>query len=301
MFLTTILIAGVLNQCGAAEANDTEAEIGIGGLVLKRNQSIEMRSEDLYVSLNEIKVQYHFYNASRIAIKTIVAFPLPDIPPYSEDDDDDRRYVTDLNFYTHVNGVPVSTTLEQKAFVNGVDRTAVLTNLGISLDPRRAQGSLSELPQYKLDKLTGEGLAVNSSAVWTLKTTYFWEQTFPPEGEIEIDHIYTPQLGGSVPWDWRDPAEEDRKKYCIDGDFLRSIRSRPSWTDSTLAYILTTGANWSGPIRDFRLVVDKGDASNLVSFCATGVTKIGPTQFQVHERNFEPQENLFVLVLTPNN
>ena len=69
--------------------------------------------------------------------------------------------------------------------------------------------------------------------------------------------------------------------------------------EERIAYILKTGANWKGPIRDFRLVVDKGDAKNLVSFCAEGVKKIGPTQFEVRKRDFTPKDDLNILVLKP--
>jgi hypothetical protein len=64
-----------------------------------------------------------------------------------------------------------------------------------------------------------------------------------------------------------------------------------------IAYILTTGANWAGPINDFHLVVDKGAADSLVSFCAEGVNKISATQFEVRHANFTPSRELHVLIL----
>jgi len=61
--------------------------------------------------------------------------------------------------------------------------------------------------------------------------------------------------------------------------------------------VLTTGANWAGPIGDFRLTVDKGEPDSLVSFCADGVKKIGPTTFEVRHANFTPIRDLNVLIL----
>jgi len=61
---------------------------------------------------------------------------------------------------------------------------------------------------------------------------------------------------------------------------------------------VTTGGNWAGPIGEFRLVVDKGDPSNLVSFCADGVKKISATEFEVRKKNFVPSKDLNVLILT---
>jgi Domain of unknown function (DUF4424)/YARHG domain len=71
------------------------------------------------------------------------------------------------------------------------------------------------------------------------------------------------------------------------------------WEQHLIEYVLTTGANWSGPIKDFRLVVDKGTPDNLISFCGQGVRKISPTQFELRASNFVPSSNVSVLVLTP--
>ena len=57
----------------------------------------------------------------------------------------------------------------------------------------------------------------------------------------------------------------------------------------------------AGPIGNFRLVVDKGDANNLVSFCSDGVKKIGPTQFEMRKSDFTPERNLYVLILKRNS
>jgi hypothetical protein len=33
---------------------------------------------------------------------------------------------------------------------------------------------------------------------WTLKTTYYWQQTFPAHQELVVDHRYLPSVGGMV-------------------------------------------------------------------------------------------------------
>ncbi|OYX87727.1 MAG: hypothetical protein B7Y75_01670 [Azorhizobium sp. 35-67-5] len=70
-------------------------------------------------------------------------------------------------------------------------------------------------------------------------------------------------------------------------------------SEARIAYILRTGANWYGPIGDFTLTIDKGAPDNLISFCATGVKKIGPTTFQVKARDFFPERDLDILILKP--
>ena len=69
--------------------------------------------------------------------------------------------------------------------------------------------------------------------------------------------------------------------------------------DKRADYVLTTGANWARPIGSFRLVVDKGKPANLVSFCADGVKKIGPTQYEVRHTNWRPTRDLHVLIIEP--
>ena len=55
------------------------------------------------------------------------------------------------------------------------------------------------------------------------------------------------------------------------------------------------GRTRAAPIRNFRLVVDKGSERNLVSFCSDGVRQIGPTQFEVTESNSFRAQTLQIL------
>ncbi len=61
--------------------------------------------------------------------------------------------------------------------------------------------------------------------------------------------------------------------------------------------ILRTGANWSGPIGQFHLTVDKGEPASLVSFCGQGVKKTSDTKFEMGRTNFSPDGDLALLIL----
>ncbi len=153
------------------------------------------------------------------------------------------------------------------------------------------------------------------SARWGLQTTFYWEQTFPSRREIVIEHRYKPSVGGTVGTGFgaAGVTKEEwfpgyRKKYCIDAAFIAATeraRKAAKGADSApffkerIDYILKTGANWSGPIGDFRLVVDKGSPDALVSFCGTGVKKIGPTEFEMRATGFFPEHELEILIATP--
>ena len=309
----------LITGCTGAVANDSTAELATGGLVFTKSEHVEMQSEDLFISTKEIRVRYHFFNNSDNDIVTQVAFPMPDIQ-YGEDGEvavptTDRQNI--LGFKTTINGRPVEARVEQKAFVEGTDQTESLRRLGVPI-ALPLDGNLDSVPRNKWDELIRAGLVKLEDngkddqhiyASWTLKTTYYWQQTFPARQTVVVEHRYLPSVGSMVTMTASDLLKYslgiDRSlgvnRYCIDQAFLASITKRPngSWEQHFLEYILVTGANWSGPIKNFRLVVDKGSPDNLVSFCGQGVRKISPTQFEVRISQFIPTSNLSILILSP--
>lgn len=314
-FLAIITLATI----GGAFANDTTAELAAGGLVFSKSDDIEMRSEDLFLSTKEIRIQYRFYNRSNRDITTLIAFPMPDIP-YGDDDFNFAIPSNDLQsilpFATTVNGRPVAALAERKAVLDGVDLTEVLEKAGVSLVPQPGQDlhvpeeSRAELRRLRLIK-DDPGADRSVEPRWTLKTTYYWEQTFPARQELVITHRYQPSVGNAVPIAASTLLSEPRSlgidpskgvnRYCIDQAFLNAMvrASNTEWEQHFLEYVLVTAANWNGPIGRFRLVVDKEAPENLVSFCANGVRKINPTQFEFTASQFTPTSNLAVLILSP--
>ncbi|MCG5247733.1 DUF4424 family protein [Methylorubrum extorquens] len=65
-----------------------------------------------------------------------------------------------------------------------------------------------------------------------------------------------------------------------------------------VSYIVTTARNWAGCIGRFALTVDKGRADSLVSFCWQGVRKTGPTTFAWEARDYVPDSDLRVLLVS---
>ena len=290
------------------EANDSTAELATGGLVFVRNNDIEMLSEDLFISLDEIRVRYRFLNTSNRDITVHVAFPLPDLKASSFDDavmiptDDPVNFV---GFATTADGQPVRANVEQKIYVNDRDQTQALTRLHIPLSPFAAQDVIEKLPAAEKASLKRLGLVDEDGLpLWTLKTTFFWQQQFAAGRETIIEHRYKPSVGTVVPVDAAGLAKllksADYRKYCVDQDLLATLaKSKSILSQWSIEYVLKTGANWAGPIKDFRLVVDKGSPDNLVSFCGQGVRRIGPTQFEMKKPDFTPQQDLAVLILKP--
>lgn len=312
-------------------ANDTSAELAAGGLLLTRNDDITMKSEDLFISASEVQVRYVFVNTAARDVTVHVAFPMPDIDGlvYSQQDigiPEPGDAANFLGFRTLVDGTPVAMEVEQKALVIGVDRTEWLTSRGVpvALHLSDVDARLGALPRVEQEEAIALGLAVveeydagrgwerHLNPAWTLRTTFHWKQTFPAGREVKIEHRYKPVVGGTVGTmigtsgftsspGW--PTVRDR--YCIDNAFLGRVArimgldDYPKFSEEWITYVLTTGGNWAGPIGDFRLVVDKGSPDNLVSFCATGVTKTGPTTFEVRKTDWTPDRDLSILILKP--
>jgi len=305
-------------------ANDSAASIGLGGLVLTRNAAISMDSEDLYISQKEVRVRYRFTNRSARDVETLVSFPVPVLPG------DMAAYMGDteipdfraLKFRTTVDGRPVRLEFSERGMIGPRDVTARVAALGW---PLRWFSSYQDSVPF-VDKLSAadrqtyrrEGLlkadpndARSLIPAWSLVTHVTRRQLFPAGRTVEVTHAYAPLAGGSVGGGLerelrRDESfAEKQRKYCIDADFMAAFDrrttprggKRPVASEVWLDYILSSGANWRGPIRDFRLVVDKGKPDSLVSFCMDGVRKISPTQFEVRKTNFEPRRDLPVLIV----
>ena len=310
-------------------ANDSSASLDAGGLQLVQNNDIRLESEDLYLSLKEIRVTYRFRNSSSYDVSTLVAFPLPVMWIGEE-----GNYVLDgsdpinvVDFQVAVDGQRVVPSVEVKATRAGVDVTDVLKRYGIPLTMQAGDTKAYVAQIDRLDQLPGDaqhelehyGVVdwVTSSGTdgkpranvhWNAHITFYWFQVFPAGRAIEVTHRYHP-----VPRHFFF-GEDDlaasagmRKTYCIDAAFDRSARAElklPSQEFEVLAgrelkYVLTTAGNWLGPIGKFRLTVDKSTPDALVSLCAHGIKRTGPTTFELSRDNYRPAEDLKVLFVEP--
>jgi len=329
-----VLIAGSANCWNAGTpswANDSSAELGVGGLTLTKNAAVSIESEELLITLDNITVRYVFLNHDANPVTLTVAFPLPNLDlaesaNLSIPTTDPQNYV---GFSTKVNGKPISFTVKQRAFLNDKDVTATLSELNIPLLPIGSQQlKISELPEKTLQRAVAESLLVQSGTndkglplydpTWTLKTAIVREQTFPPGKPVSVEHRYRTSVGRSVDSILRrglrqskDLAREvDRYKtdFCITDAVLKQIDSLAGSDkagdgrvlERRITYVLKSGANWAGPIKNFRLVVDKGRASRVASFCGGDAKKISATASELRAVDFTPTQDLNIIILGRN-
>jgi hypothetical protein len=203
----------------------------------------------------------------------------------------------------------------------GQDVTATLARLGIPLtiDARALSPLLLSLPDGAKAELQTAGLAefyegdaangfpAEAWPLWSIILRHHWTQTFPAGETLTVSHEYENRPPGGL-FGWTHPPQNDweqeyQTRYCIDDGTSRAIAKRLGpdgyGIAYNLAYVLRTANSWAGPIGQFRLTLDKGAAQNVISLCASGVTKTGPTTFVIEKQNYTPDRDLEVLIVTP--
>ncbi len=321
-----VLMVLLLNLTSPSAANDTTAEIAVGGLRLTQSDAISLDKEELYISRDEVRVDYLFTNTTNQDVETLVAFPLPEQGFPDGEDSPIYNLGKDLEFKTLVDGKPVQYEVVTQALAGGEDISALLDKVGLRIDAQWKDGvtpdatlaSVDAAARAKLialDAVKNEGSEAEPFYMqkWVVQTSVTRKQVFKAGASVKVQHRYKPLAGGSVGGglspeyrneDW---AKQNIAKFCIEKDWLKSFdkqlpkhatdQNPTGYNEIWLGYVLKSGANWKGPIKDFRLIVDKGKPDSLVSFCAEGVKKISATQFEVRKTDFEPTQDLNVLIV----
>lgn len=207
----------------------------------------------------------------------------------------------------------------------GRDVTDLLLRYGLPLTPDidAVQAVLARLPQATWREMADQGLlevfgdaeplGINDvMPLWSVVARYHWTQTFPAGQVLRVSHRYDNRPPGGI-FGWQDPPVADwladpKERYCIDAATSRGIARRlaGSQSDGTftgmgwhIAYVLRTANSWAGPIGRFRLTLDKGSEANILSLCADDITKTGPTTFELERRDFSPDRDLEILIVSP--
>jgi hypothetical protein len=141
---------------------------------------------------------------------------------------------------------------------------------------------------YPLDVDLGKGAHVEWTPLWTLRSKFWRSQVFPAGRDLLVEQTYTPGTGSQSTLTFGAPDLDAaqlahyRETYCTDGPFRSAVQAlyrKANESNATvgafeeyLSYVITSGANWAGPIGTFRLVIDNGDTT-LEPF-AFGFTRI---------------------------
>ena len=301
----------LISNC--ASANDSVARVGAGGLELLKTDNIQMVSEELEISVSKIRVKYHFLNTSDKDIKTTVAFPMPAFEGERRVIGGEENQRPLESFQIRVNGNPVSVRKNRVFLIKNVDVTDKLRKAGLTdeqiFDPLSNCLGRYQIPSNDLTcNITDKNLSVIKSlpkdGPWQIQETAIWEQRFPAGKEIEVTHEYQPfvssgaNIYGSGEWELK-RLKERGTQACLDEQTLKALlRKRaikvPLYSQE-VEYILGTGRNWSGPIKQFKLIIRKAAPDEIVSLCFPGnATKTSPTTLEFTQTDYVPQDRLVV-------
>jgi hypothetical protein len=322
------IVGGTLAAAGAARANDSAAELSIGGLQLVRTGDVAIESEDLKISPDRVTVRYQFANTSGKPVTLTVAFPLPDID-LSEAETialPSADPVNFVDFETRIDGVPAQFRIDQRATVGEKDVSALLAQFKLPLLPIGSREiRLADLPEATRTKLADQGLLMpagtddkghqNYAAAWVAKTSAVRQQTFPADRKVVVEHRYKPSVGTSSDTILRSAlrrnrplsseVERYRKDYCISDAFLAELDKRAGdkainaamIQERRINYVLKTGANWAAPIGAFKLTIDPGAGDRLVSFCPGRLQPAAPNALEFTAKDFRPDADLKILIV----
>jgi hypothetical protein len=315
----------------AAQADDSSAALGAGGVTFTKTDSIRMAAEDLRISPKKVQIHFAFVNDGPKDIETTVAFPLPDVDtseywnsPLGTTTQDPVNFV---GFTARVNGNPISIRSEQRAILKGKDVTATLQGIGVPVNVVMGNyEKLDKLPLPKKKQLAAAKLIEldeggNVYPQWTIRTRFYWTQRFPAGKTVIVDHSYQPVTGGTfyTTYDLK-PGTPDggrtwQKDYCMDPPTMSRVRKMldaqakkkkdPNdglgdmlqiWSTD---YVLSTAKNWKGGIGKFHLTLDKLRPQNTLSLCWDGdLRKSSATTFEFSATNYVPTRDVKMVVLS---
>lgn len=314
-----------LLSMSCANANDSIARVGVGGITLLKSDHIRMVQEELEISTSKIRVHYKFFNESRNDIKTTIAFPMP--PYRAQHPDSNDPYNRPLRaFTTFIDGQAVSTTLDRRATKGSVEITARLREIGLTdqqifetfalcvapgKEPEYCGLTPQQISLLQADKIEG----------WWVDETALWEYVFPANKAVDVVHEYSPNVGWGnfVPYQsgedvtQKNETPSDGRKgispECQGADVgavtkrIRALAEKGAHSVivsvQEVSYILLTGNNWKGPISEFKLRVRKDMPDQIISVCFPGKPKkIDKSTYEFTQKNFVPKDDLLVVFYT---
>jgi uncharacterized protein (UPF0297 family) len=290
-----------------------------GGIVPKGTPDIVIHRAQLVISPGKISAVYELANETARDIVSEIVFPVPEygynfMTPIGD--------ILDFKVWADGKAIPYET--EAHAFVDGVERTNILNELGITIetfgffDEYDYESSTKYFHNYEINLLTREQRKKlvdfkiiadddNSGPRWSVLKFYKWTQRFPARRAVRIRHEYAPIYGST-----QIPIEELRQELrdaCLSDELLNKMKEAESQTGGkswtyyvgSIRYLLTTVNAWKGPIRDFEMIIDRSPlprswpAPRYMGFCWEGVVPTPDNRsYVIQKKDFSPTKDLTV-------
>jgi hypothetical protein len=334
MTAATIFLGGLVmlatNQRTTAAESSTE--LALGGLVLSKfAETIAIDSETINIGPEWVSISYHLSNQTAAPVSLTLTIPLPELD-FSDPDvtwaipGSDPINFVDLT--AKIENKPTPLIFSQVARLNGRDISAMLHQNNLALIPVGTFDNqlLALAPDLKT-RLSESGLLAQIgndvqgnplfSPTWTVQTSATKPLTLAPNQSIQLEFRYRASVGTSPDTFLRRPlrtatgllgqVQRYQSSYCIDDAFYNGLDKIAGTVESNnsklrerrIFYRLTAGGS-NRPIKDFRLVVDKGRPDWIVSFCVDNLKRTSATTFEMRATDFVPSQDLRILMVGRN-
>lgn len=314
---------------GSALAGESQVELTTGGLDFGplASAAVALQTEEVLLSPKLVQIRYVLTNAGAEPLEAPFAFKFPNLDFSDPDVDYAIPSADPLNFLgvaLRVDGKPMPIKLVQRATLDAKDVTGLLREAKLSLVPVGAfHAQLNAADPAWRQKLLEAGLIVESGTsvegvplyapTWSVKTSFSGKVQMAPGQSVNIELKYQPSLGSSPDSvlrkalrDHSELAQDVAKRkadYCVDPPFLNGVEKMSGDEEANRAGVKETrihvrlARGGLGPAHEYRLTVDKGAETRLVSFCANNLKSVTKTKFETRSQDFTPIEDLKILLI----
>ena len=315
-----------------AAASESQQELRMGGLVFAKTSdaaTISTESMDLAITPKNVIIKYVFLNHGPAPVTLALSLPLPDID-FSDPDasfaipsDNAQNFI---GLSSIIDGKPTPFAMVQRALLGGKDVTGAVLAAKLSLMPvGQFQNQLAAMAPAAREALANKGLIAQAGTdatdnplyfpTWSVRTSAAINATFAPGVPLPVEMRYKTSVGTSPDTPLRHAlrlvpemaaqVQTERAQFCIDDGFLNGLDKLTGPAESNdskfrefrIDYAFGSAAAAAGPIKDFHLVVDKGRADRVVSFCFNDLKRLSATAFEMRAKNFVPEKDLKVLMI----
>ncbi|MCI4678288.1 DUF4424 domain-containing protein [Rhodoblastus acidophilus] len=327
-----LVLCALAQSCAPVSASESLIELTTGGLDIAKasgSAPVVLESENVAVSLARVIFRYRISTPGPAPVRIELNFRYPDL----DFSDPDATYaipgsdpINFLDAKLKIAGAPAAMTLSQTASLDGKNVTATLAKARLPLVPVGDFGSrLAAAPQALQKSLQADGLIkeVGTSVegapllfpTWTVKTEGAFRMTLQPAKPVDVEIAYRPSIGVRQDSLLRKALRDNKElaadaaaqisTFCSEPAVLKGIDAMAGAAEANVAQLrerririlMRDPAAAPVPAVAYRLSVDKGKASRIVSFCAQNLNKTSPTTFVAKMSNFVPKPEFYLLII----
>ncbi len=203
--LTLLCLSATITGGGSLSAQDFATpdewfSVTAGGLHLALNERVTLEGQRLYLSPDEVRVQYRLMNAAESEAVLTVGFPFPSLPEPEPPAPSLARAFNDATLT--LNGEEQALhSVVSRLYNEGRDVTPFLEAAGIDL-AELSDGALNQMARSDYRRieraLTDRGEPRPNRFAWTQEIEPRWRILLPSRSTVELELTYTPYTGLSV-------------------------------------------------------------------------------------------------------